>query len=441
MWNDSTAKYREAAAGARLLSVTTMLGAAFRPALIEPVTIGVQTGSVTEAAKAMGNTLRAYIYQKAPKTMSKLDSNIASATRLAEAIGLIGDFADTIMVNQRANLNDATSKYDKIAQKFFDVSQIAPLTSASKVAALKAGNSLLNKLADDILKKSSGLKSAKRLMSDLGIPENQLEQFSEWVKSDPFKNLNPDIALEDNPMSNMYRTAIRRFTEQTIQTPTPALKQRYATHPYGSFVYQLSSFVMAFETNVLKRNYRLFKEAATGKDYTAVDRIRLATPLILTGTLLTAMNAVSQELWDKILYNRDYQESKKAKEETPLSKGFSAILNAGLPGRYTSLINTFKYGNDLSKLALGPYLGKVASTGSNAYRTLTSKKKNQFQQRQMAKDLYQMFVLPSVNIGLSKAPIPPMASFAIMQLANSPQAKTFIADAAAGVPKKKKTKR
>ena len=424
-WGRKTGLGADFSAVMRLLTVFRFLGGAVRNAVIEPFVSGAQSGSIREGITAFKDSMDFFLKQKAPQGLKNYRPELDAFRDLSDLLGFSSEINQDVLVNSRSGAESIPEKYQKTMQRFFDLTQISPYTLASKAAAFKGATRLINRLSSDIVNNTSLKKSSEYLLrKQLGIPQDKIPEFAQWVHSTEFSKIPLDDFLQDSsdhPFMDLYRNATRSYVESAIQTPTAADKQRFATHPYAGMLYSLTGFVMAFERNVLKQNFGFLKEGIKGKGYTTNDRLRLGYPFALTLGMLTIVASGMQALWDTINRTPQYKES-------PLHKTLSIISNAGLLGRYSSLVNTglFASGN-LGKLTQGPLVGDMLQFGSD----ITAGNK-----RGIAKGLVNLMVVPAANAGLTAAEsVNPGAAFLALQLINSPGIKRMIVDATGGKPK------
>lgn len=418
---------------ARMFSVLRFLSKSGRNAISETAHIATQSGDLMHLGSDFANLGKAFATKIAKGKLDGAFPNMAHAVALIESMGIVSDFNEINMINSRTELN-GRDKYQRMMTKAFKTFQTAPITRASEVAAYLGADRLINQLSRDIVSHGNTYESAVFMTRGLGIPENRAVEFAEWVLKNPMKEMKEDTARSRGDMETMYRMAVRRHISVCIQRPTPAVKALYATNPYASLIYGLSSFFYSSENNILRRNYRMAKSAITGKtmsgsklNLTARDRVRMAYPMALTVTVLPLIMGAFKDLWDEV-----YKNPEKRKEDIT-QKIFSSFMGAGSFGRFSGMVGAFQYNNP-DQIMEGPLVSSFMKIAKDL-RTPNFKGGTYVNKRALTKDLWDSIVIPTANYGIVASPLPTPVAFTAIQLLNQPRLKNKVADTVAGKKK------
>lgn len=385
-----------------------------------PLMAGMHTGRITDSLRSYVDTTRALL---------NTDDKIRNVKFLAEQLGLEGENAEHMLLNQQVgNLPNQKLKFAN--DRWFDRIGITKLVSASKTGVMRSLQSYIGHLADDIANHSDSQKSSAFITKAYGVPEGEAENFAKWVQQGGGKNIPNDLVLDrKDPYAVMYQTAMRRAMDQVIQNPTAATRQMYATHPVGSMIYSLGAYKMAYMKNVLQRAGRMSKEAlSAGNGYTLKDRLALAAPA-LSLPLMTAFAAAYEEAKDAA-----FPPDKPFKG----NKTMRALDRSEVFGQFDGLADMIAASNTMKPI-VGPeyqkeYLkkqqysnlgGPNVSLATDLGHMMThigdlshgTKKEQQYEARQ----LYDMVLAPAVSGAVATYSPYAIPAFAAIQAVNSPQ--------------------
>jgi hypothetical protein len=267
-------------------------------------------------------------------------------------------------------------------------------------------------------------------MQDLGIDPKEAEGFANWVQESG--KMTAKTMKADGKYQDMYRRAVRRFVDQSVIKPEAAEKPRYASHLVGSLFYYLQSFIYGFQKNVIIRQARNVKRAATEKDLTIGNRAALAAPMILTPIILGALQYGLGDLRDKVL---DSETKKKMSKER---QGFRALSRTGYYGQLDPWVNLFaglRYRRDPATTLSGPIFGGVFDTFASLVNLAANNSKNtNTQERNAAKQAWRQFVKPSMMTMFSAMPGP--LKVPLIQMMGHPQIEEEFIQAVAGKKRK-----
>src|SRR3546814_16302105 len=100
----------------------------------------------------------------------------------------------------------------------------------------------------DVVRNSRRVKSARFLLGELGVLDEQIDAFAKFVQDhDGF----PDPDMLGEGVGEIYATALNRLLNQTIMRPKGMEKPLSPHHPFATLFYSLQSFPYSFPTNVL----------------------------------------------------------------------------------------------------------------------------------------------------------------------------------------------
>ncbi len=389
--------------------------------LTEFIVPAIRTGNALDIARSLKNTVSDLVNETKGATERRA---------FAEDLGIIASkLSDQVSAARFSGGEPVSMLESKILGKYFRRTGLTQWTDATFVSAADLGRVFLRRLSKEM--DAGGGKLAERHLAELGVPKEQAKAFAKYALS---KNDGmPGAGDLDGPLGDVYRTAIRRFAQQSIMRPDATLRPGWMAHPIGSIVGQLQSFNYAFFENVLKRNARLAKEAVTGADYTMIERARLLMPTMMLPMLVGAAYAVGEA--------RDaaFGDPERRKEETGAQKVLKAA-SRGMPiAPLDPLLNyatAARYQRGATDVFAGPVLG-TAGRGMDAVRNVLANNSpnTNTAERQAAKAVYDIFIEPAVNLMLTASPVTLVAA-AATQAAGSGRLRERFVTAAAGEGKK-----
>lgn len=419
-------------AGASALSwiqtagVLRLLPRAVISSSVEALSVGVRAHDVGAGFKALADSYATVFGLREHDDM----------TKAAEMLGIVGDAMNDLVISSQFGGEVGGQLQRKILARFFRVTHLHQITEAQRLAAARVGQGMIRTLLQD-MEGGKRQKSAARLLAELGMDEAGAKSVGKWLAGNG--GMPPLAELTGTKREAvLYRTALQRFVDESIQNPTAADRPQWANHPFGRLAYGITSFMFSFTRNVLVRTARETGEGLLGKGYTLEDRARLLAPAVALGVLTAAQSEVS-ELRDQLLSPQAYAQRTKAQQlVTNLSRS-GAFGNAD---PFINIAMSARYNRDLTSTLTGPYLTAYLDSISKLTIGLIPKSlggpntpNTNNAEWQAAKAGYDMVVAPSIAAAASYAPGGPILRLgygAGMVAASSPGASAAFADKVAG---------
>jgi hypothetical protein len=410
-----------AASVARTWGALMFLEKATLSSLTEFIVPAIRSGNPIDVARSFRNTISDLV----GKTQGA-----EQRRAFAEDLGIIAArLSDQVSAARFSGGEPVSMLESKILAKYFRRTGLTQWTDATFVSAADLGRVFIRRLAKEL--EGGGGKLNDRYLAELGVPKDRAQAFAKFVVS---KNDGMLMAGDlQGPMGDLYRSAIRRFAQQSIMRPDATLRPGWMAHPIGSVVGQLQSFNYAFFENVLKRTGRLAKEAVTGSDYTMLERARLVTPMLMLPMLTAAAYAIGEA--------RDaaFGDPERRKQETQGQKLLKAASRGTPIAPLDPLLNyasSARYQRSAADNFAGPVLG-TAGRGMDAARqvALNNTPRTNTAERQAAKAAYDIFIEPTINLMLTASPVT-LAAAAATQAAGSGRTREKFVSAVAGPAKK-----
>lgn len=361
----------------------------------------VRSGNVLDVARMFSYTLADLV--RVTKGAEERRAN-------AEDLGLVYGHVQGGLQAARFAGGDVIGRVEsQVLDNFFQRTGLTQLTDAQRVGSARLSQIFVRRLA----KEAAG-KLNTRYLGELGVPPEQIKQFKDFVlsKGDGM----PAAGDLQGPMGVLYRTAVRKFTNQGIQVPNAAQRPTYMNKPIGAILGQLQAFNYGFMENVIKRSGRLAKEAVVGSDYTAYERANMVMPVMML-PLITAAAYALGEARDAVLGDPEHRA-----EETTTQKVIKAVSRGTPIAPIDPLINyisSARYRSTSTSVLAGPVIGTFGKAIDSArdYFFANSEKSNT-QERRALKALWDIAIEPTVNLMLY-ATVPSPVAAAITQAAGS----------------------
>lgn len=379
--------------------------------LSEFIVPALRSGNVLDVGRSLSRTM-ADLFMKT--------HSMAAAERraFAEDMGLAFGHISSALSSARFAGGDPVGRTEsRVLDSFFKRTGLSQWTDATRVASADLGRIFVRRLAKEV--EGGGGKLTKRHLAELGVPAEQAAAFAKYALS---KNDGmPGAGDLTGPMGDLYRTAVRKFVSQSIMDPNAGTRPGWMNHPVGAIVGQLQSFNYAFYENVWKRNARLMKEAATGADYTALERAQMAMPTLMMPLLAGFAFAIGEA--------RDaaFGDPERREKETGTEKAIKAA-SRGAPiaplDPWLNIWTSARYNRSFAESAAGPVLGSFARA-ADAARDLFAKNsdKTNTTERRALRAVWDIFIEPSINLALHFSPFGMAANAAATQLAGAGQVK------------------
>lgn len=235
-----------------------LLPRAVLSSIAEPLTAGIQTGSVKKGAQTF--------FQVFDEALGLVSENAKERTlfyrQLANIIGVVDDPSIGQMVANRLGGTLAEDpKLNARLSRFFVRTKLQGLTNAQRRSSMRTMLQFLAEISAEYQDANITPKAKKRIeniLQDVGIYGENLDQFTKWMsesKEGQFKAPALDELIgrggELTDMGNLLAVAVGRLTDQTIQDPKSVDRPMYAEHPVGRMVFGIQSFMRAYTRNVL----------------------------------------------------------------------------------------------------------------------------------------------------------------------------------------------
>jgi len=379
------------------MGTMAILGRAVMSSIAEPLTIGIQTGSLKKPLENM-----AYLIDEGLSGLTSRERTVYFR-QMANILGVVDDPEVGEMVANRlgGTLQDSPTM-TKWLSRYFVNTKLQGLTNGQRRSSMRVFLKYFVELSTEFKDPNTSDKKKRQIRNaflDLGIVGQDLDQFtsfmiesretrgaSDALSQQPYKA----PALEDvigkagelSDMGKLLAVAINRAVNSTIQDPFIVDRPKYAEMPIGRFVYGITSFSRAYTRNVLIASYnRVNREYKTNG---AISATTMASLHILPqfGLLYAGHFAVSTAR--EALFNGD--EWEKRSEEGELFSWLMQVAwsRAGFFGAFDPIAQVFgslKYEADIKNLFAGAQLGFFANAtdkiltflgDKNSPNTLTS---------------------------------------------------------------------
>lgn len=375
--------------------------------LSEPAILAVRTGNVMDAFVAYKDSATQFLRQL---VHASPDYHTKLAEDLGVVLGHLADSATASSIESRYFSEHSRRGGSWVANQFFRRTGLAQWTEGTRVAAVKMGETFLNRLANDVLDGNATEMSSKKFLKELGITD--VQGFSQFVKDlNAGKSKRDDvrrqaIMAKNGKHAEAYRQALVRFAEQTIMNPNAGTRPRWANHPLGGVIFNLQSYLYAFHENVTKRTVRLASAAVDPRSNATIqDRMRMAAPI---GIL--AASSIIQYLLGELRKKAFNDPARRFNpEDSEPTKWGRAVSRANIIGRYDFVMNALlglKYDKEPATVMAGPVLGAFSEafksladnmSASNSPNTNTA-------ERKAARMGYDLLAQPAMNAAFSVIP-------------------------------------
>ena len=367
------------------------------------------TGNVAGDLAQNMNNLGGHIWNTVRgMTGSGKSFSLDKAYEFAQDLGAIAGHGSNHLMAARFAGGDPVGKIQsKAMASFFRRNMLEQLTNYTRVTTLQNAQVFLRRLSADMAK-SDGKKNAT-FLRELGVPAGKEAEFATFVRKFGDKYPTFEQMTRAGDMGKAYKTALLRFTDQTVMRPSNSTRPKWAAHPLGAVVFQLQSFGYAFQKNVLNRYARIGSNVLTGKDMSRLEAAGTVLSMSATLGVLVAFQAMLSELRREI-YSPDGRElTDQAKLEEALSR--AGLL--GIADPYIQTISGVRYNRPIISSVLGPAIGGVGgalNTFANA--AMRNSENTNTAERNMAKATYNWFIEPALQVGMTWVPFSAGSAFA-----------------------------
>jgi len=308
----------------RTVSAITLLGRVVLTSLVEPLTVGLQTGKAFDGLKGLAMTI-----QEIMPTATVRDRRA-----LARALGIVANPMTAEMLSNRIGGQHKESRIvTRAAGGYYRRVGLTGLTNAQRRSSMQLGINYFYSLSEVILDEratDSEKDAARRELMDFGLQESQLDEFAAWMTQfddrlpTPEEVTDVDGRLTD--FGEMLATGIGRLTTQSIQVPRGMDAPFFANTPIGRITFMLLRFSMAFFRNIIIKNVKKVQRESAARGKLAGANVA-ARQFVAPLALLYAGHVVLS-IAREIIFNPDRWEEEKEKND----KNPSAFYRAtGIP--------------------------------------------------------------------------------------------------------------
>ena len=249
-------------------ALMSLLPRAVATSLPEPFVAGIKMRSTMKGLKTFVHTL--------DELLGKVNKDAAQRTQLKKQIGAIlgvfddPDIGEMMAERMGGHLADDPRNQERM-NTFFVRTALQGVTNAQRRATMLVSFQYLRELGDQYnnpvgMSKEAiakNKKAAEMELMDLGIPKNQLKEFSEYMTNVYKNNISPDsLMLSDGTLTEMAQLlsiSTLRITDRSIQNPMISSRPRYAETVVGRLVYSIQSFNYSFTRNVLTAEFKRYQ--------------------------------------------------------------------------------------------------------------------------------------------------------------------------------------
>ena len=404
-----------------------LLGAATISSLAEPLTTAFQTGNAIDGLRSLGFTLE-QLWQQTPWLGNR--DKFEALDQVARIMGAAQDYEfGDIIQNRLGSQFMSDSSINSVVTKFFIGNLLAPVTNAQRRSQVRIFSKLFYELATELkaLEGKTDSKSvkkanrAKRMLQDFGINEADLEGFVEYVIDINTVNGKPKYRLptiddlvndrgEIEGVASLYTNAISRASRMTIQDPQPGQRGILAEHPAGRIIFAITSFIYAFQRNVLIKSAKsIIRDASDNGKLAATEYafMRVVLPALM---LFAGHTAVS--LLREFIYNRERWDKNKDNDDFWSKQLLTGMSRSGYFGAFDPVVNGFlglKYQRDLSSSVVGAGSYYLTSIGKMGNTMVNDNPNSLYDEYQAWQGVYEMFAVPAMSFGFALAPVPDFA--------------------------------
>lgn len=355
------------------------------PEMIMPA---IRAGNVLEAHRSVATTFKALFMKNRP--------DMKALTELADDIGILSaHMSDTVMMNRWHGGDYATALQTKIMDRHFKMTGLTQYTEATRLGALAVGQTFVRRLA-----KGVDGKLNRDYLGEVGIPADKADAFAKWLMSanDGMPSA-ADLRAASPEMRKLYMTAMRKFEADSIMRPNMTTRPAWMNKPVLGLLGQLQSYNYAFYNHVLKRVVKNAWKGLTDNDYTALERMQLAKPLLML-PMLAAMQGAVGEIRDALLGDPD----RELETWQKITRAFSRGIPVAPVDPIVNVVTGAKYQRSSTETIAGPTAGTVGRF-ADAYIDYYFKNSEgtNTQERAVAKSFFDVVMEPTAAVMLSYA--------------------------------------
>ena len=330
----------------------------------EPLTAGIQTGSVKKGAETF--------FRVFDEALGMVNKNARERTlfyrQMANILGVVDDPSVGEMVANRLGGTLAEDpKLNARLNRFFVRTKLQGITNAQRRSTMRTFLQFFAEISAEYQGADTTPEAKRRIeniFQDMGIYGDNLDQFTKWMadsKEGQFKAPKLDEMMERNgeltDMGNLLAIAVGRATDQTIQDPKSVDRPMYAEHPVGRLVFGIQSFMRAYTRNVLigsaKKVNREFQDNGAVSGTTM-----LALQMIPNFALLYGGHLLVSTLRE-VLMNPDAIEREREDDNLTaylMELGFSRAGFYGAADPFVNMFKSLRYEADSKTILVGASL-------------------------------------------------------------------------------------
>lgn len=329
-----------------MLTAASAMGRGFLNNLVEPVSMGIRTGSPGTMFRAYGETWARFL-REVPNLSPAIKAKLGDTfwQQYGETIGTIhNSIEDAWMTNHSMDIDadQANPAMRWLTNRIYKANLMDASENAKQQASHAIGYGFIKDLAkwskgEHWMNKAFGVnpkQSVADQLNELGVPPEKHAEFSDWVLTlDKAKGDDLMAKMTENSeMAALHREAMTRFSYQSSVRSSRAHRPVFQDDMFGKTLLQLMNFSYSYAAEVNSRVYDMAKQGVMpspdGKQYNAADRVRLLGPAAGALFAIAAYRGLL-ELKD-LLYPTESTE-KRAKDPAVL-KWANAASYAGVFG-------------------------------------------------------------------------------------------------------------
>lgn len=355
------------------------------PEMIMPA---IRAGNIMEAHRSIATTFKSLFM--------KTNGDVQRLTELADDVGLLNaHMSDTVMMNRWHGGDYASKLQTKIMDRHFKMTGLTQYTEATRLGALAVGQVFVRRLA-----KGVDGKLNRDYLGEVGIPAAQVDAFSKWLlKTNDGMPSAADLRAAPEAMRKLYYTALRKFEADSIMRPNQTTRPMWMNRPILGLLGQLQSYNYAFYNHVLKRVSRNAWKGLTDSNYSTMERLQLAKPLLML-PMLAAMQGLVGEARDALLGDPERELDTWQKITRALSRGIPVAPVDPI----VNIVTGAKYQRSAVETAAGPAFGTFGRA-LDAYVDFWFKNSpsTNTQERAVARNFFDVGLEPAAAVMLSYA--------------------------------------
>ena len=411
----SSLKPNAVISGMQTVGTFANLANALISSIPEASTVGIRS---MNPLRIPGDVMRSFLYfAKGP------DNVHTTAADMARAAGIITNGLNQATISMaRAGFEYHSKIQAFMLHKLFQMNGLERLTQAQRVVATHGGMAFID---SQMRAAERGSKPAAGYLRELGISQGDRAKVKEFLArgataDNMLAGTRPELSPADGARTGaeIYRDALYRFVDQTIMQPNRAVKPKWASTQIGGMVYSISSFLYAFQKNVINRVGNITWEATKGSVgqsdvFSPAQSMKVAAQLSLSLAGLYAMTGAVQALRNEFINAPESEEARKkraAKGQSDDMKLAIDTLNAvgfgPIGARVKGVMDAPDFGTSLANQMVGPTLSTlVVNPVDRVSKALANKSTvSNTADRNAVTAVNRATLNPAVTAGLSLAP-------------------------------------